>query len=72
MQHELKLKQLQIFVSKNIQASTGVLDPCLSWNDHVDYIGRRVSAELGMLCRARKVIPRESCDRHFIIPMFDY
>ena len=32
-----------------------ILDPSLSWNDHVDYIGRKVSMRLGMLRRARKL-----------------
>ena len=51
-----------------------VLDPCLSWNDHVDYIGRKVSARLGMLRRARKVISRESCLTLYnamVLPIFD-
>ena len=30
-----------------------ILDPSLSWNDHVDYIGRKVSMRLGNLRRAR-------------------
>ena len=38
-----------------------MLDPYLTWNDHTDYIGRKISAKLGMLRKARKVIPRESC-----------
>ena len=25
-----------------------MLDPYLSWNDHIDYIGRKISAKLGM------------------------
>ena len=52
-----------------------VLDPYLSWNDHIDYIGRKISARLGMLCKARKVIPRESCITLYnamILPLFDY
>ena len=52
-----------------------ILDPSLSWNDHVDYIGRRVSMSLGMLRRARKIIPRESCITLYnamILPIFDY
>ena len=52
-----------------------ILDPSFSWNDHVDYIGRKVSMRLGMLHRARKVIPRESCITLYnamILPIFDY
>ena len=52
-----------------------ILDPSLSWNDHVDDIGRNVSMRLGMLRRARKVIPRESCITLYnamILSIFDY
>ena len=52
-----------------------MLDPYLSWNDHIDYIGRKISVKLGMLCKARKVIPRESCLTLYnamILPVFDY
>ena len=38
-----------------------MLDPYLSWNDHIDYIGRKILAKIGMLRKACKVIPRESC-----------
>ena len=37
------------------------LDSYLSCDDHIDYIGHILSAKLGMLCKACKVIPRESC-----------
>ena len=52
-----------------------MLDPYLSWNDHIDYIGRKISAKLGMLRKACKVIPRESCLTLYnamILPIFDY
>ena len=52
-----------------------MLDPYLSWNDHIDYIGRKISAKLGMLRKARKVIPRESCltlNNAVKLPVFDY
>ena len=51
-----------------------MLDPYLSWNDHIDYIGRKISVKLGMLRKARKVIPRESCLTLYtamILPVFD-
>ena len=38
-----------------------MLDPYLSWNDHIDYFGVKISRKLGMLRKAHKVIPRESC-----------
>ena len=39
------------------------LDSYLSWNDHIDYvyIGCKILAKLGMLRKACKVIPHESC-----------
>ena len=30
-----------------------MLNPYLLWNDHIDYIGRKISAKLGVLCKAR-------------------
>ena len=47
-----------------------MLDPSLLWNDHVDYIGRKVSVRR----RARKVIPRECITLYnaMILPIFDY
>ena len=30
-----------------------MLDPYFSWNDHIDYIGRKISAKLGMLRKLR-------------------
>ena len=44
-----------------------MLDPYLSWNDHIDHFGRKISIKLGMLRKARKVILRESCLTLFII-----
>ena len=52
-----------------------MLDPYPSWNDHIDYIGRKISAKLGMLRKALKVIPRESCLTLNIamkLPVFEY
>ena len=34
-----------------------ILDPSLTWNDHIDYIASKISARLGMLRKAPKVIP---------------
>jgi len=51
-----------------------MLDPYLSWNDHIDYIGRKISAKLGMLRKVRKVIPCELCLTLYnamILPVFD-
>ena len=52
-----------------------LLDPYLSWNGHIDYIGRKISAKLGMLRKVRKVIPRGSCltlNNAMKLPVFDY
>ena len=38
-----------------------MLNLYLSWNDQIEYIGRKISAKPGMLRKACKVIPRESC-----------
>ena len=45
-----------------------MLDPYLSWNDHINYIGRNKTVKLGMLRKARKVIPRELCLTLIITP----
>ena len=52
-----------------------VLDPCLSWNDHVDLIASKISSRLGMLWKARKVIPRDACITLYnsmVLPIFYY
>ena len=52
-----------------------MLDPYLSWNAHIDNIGRKISAKLRMLHKAHKVIPRESCLTLYntmILSIFDY
>ena len=52
-----------------------MLDRNFSWNDHIDCIGRKISAKLGMIRKASKVIPRESCLTRYnalILPVFDY
>ena len=52
-----------------------ILDSCLSWNDHIDLISTKISPRLGMLRKARKVIPREACITLYdtmILPLFDY
>ena len=38
-----------------------MLNPYPSWNDHIDYIGYKISAKLDILNKAHQVIPRESC-----------
>ena len=38
-----KLKYLGVF-----------MDPTLSWKSHINYLGKKISSRLGMLCRAQK------------------
>lgn len=52
-----------------------VLDQNLSWKEHVEYIGKNISSRLGMLCKARKVLPRNACMTLYnaiVLPLFDY
>ena len=52
-----------------------ILDPCLTWNEHIEHIGNKISSRLGMLRRARKVIPKVACITLFnamVLPLFDY
>ena len=52
-----------------------MLDPCLSWNEHMDLISTKILSRLGMLRKARRVIPREACITLYdtmILPLFDY
>ena len=37
-----------------------VLDPCLSWNDHINFITNKISSRLGMLRKAEKILPQET------------
>ena len=48
---------------------------CLTWNEHIKHIGYKISSRLGMLRRAWKVIPKETCSTLFNamgLPLFDY
>ena len=52
-----------------------LLDNTLSWKDHIEYIGNKISSRLGVLRRARKVVPKPSCQmlcNTLAIPLFDY
>ena len=52
-----------------------MLDPCLSWNDLIELISTKTSSRLGMLRKARRVIPREACITLYdtmIVPLLDY
>ena len=52
-----------------------LMDQTLSWKDHFDYIGNNISSRLGVLRRARKVLPKTTClllYNTLILPLFDY
>ena len=52
-----------------------LLDNTLSWKDHVEYIGNKISSRLGILRRARKVLPKPTCQMlcsTLVLPLFDY
>ena len=52
-----------------------LLDNTLSWKDHVEYIGNKISSRLGILRRARKVLPKPTCQMLYntlVLPLFDY
>ena len=38
-----------------------LLDHTLSWTDHVEYIGPKISSRLGILRRAHKILPKSTC-----------
>ena len=51
------------------------MDQTLSWKDHIGSIGKKISSRLGILRRARKVLPKSTCVTLYntmVLPMFDY
>ena len=52
-----------------------LMDQTLSWKDHIDSLGKKISSRLGMLRRARKVLPKATCVTLYntmVLPLFDY
>ena len=52
-----------------------LMDQTLSWKDHIDLLGKKISSRLGMLRRARKVLPKATCVTLYntmVLPLFDY
>ena len=48
---------------------------CLTWDEHIEHIGNKISSILGMIRRAREDIPDEACITLFnamVLPLFDY
>jgi len=52
MQADLS-ETLNIFKKTNFKYLGVLLDQTLSWKDHIDYIGSKISSRLGVLRRAR-------------------
>ena len=52
-----------------------ILDPTLSWHEHIDYIATRINSRLGLLCRVRKYLSVDISNQIFstlIQPLFEY
>ena len=52
-----------------------LLDNTLSWKDHVEYIGNKTLSRLGILRRAREVLPKPTCQMLYntlVLPLFDF
>ena len=52
-----------------------LLDNTLSWKDHIEYIGNKISSRLEVLRRARKVLPKPTCQMLYntlVLPLFDF
>ena len=62
--------------TRPLAGSLGVmLDPALSWSDHIDHIASKISTRLGMLRKADKIIPPEAYIAPYdsmILPVCDY
>jgi len=51
------------------------LDNTLSWKDHVEYIGNKISSRLGILRRAHKVLLKPTLQMLYntlVLPLFDH
>ena len=52
-----------------------LMDQTLSWKDHIDSLGKKISSTLSMLRRARKVLPKPTCMTLYntmVLHLFDY
>ena len=52
-----------------------LLDNTLSWKDHVEYIGNKISSRLDILRRGRKVLSKPTLQMLYntlVLPLFDY
>lgn len=52
-----------------------VLDPLLSWNDHINYLSGNVSKRIGVICRVKYYLPCNTVNmlaKALVFPHFDY
>ena len=52
-----------------------LVDNTISWKGHIECIGNKISSRLGILRRARKVLPKPTCQMLYntmVLPLFDY
>ena len=52
-----------------------LLDNTLSWKDHIEYIGHKISSRLGILLRSRKALPKPTFQMLYntlVLPLLDY
>ena len=52
-----------------------VLDPTLSWHEHIDYIAKKISSRLGLITRIRKYLSIDITNQSFLTlvqPLFEY
>ena len=52
-----------------------MLDSKLSWNSHIEYISKKISKGIGILCKARKYLPKNTLITlyySFVYPYLNY
>ena len=62
-------------VVKNTKFLGLLLDDCLNWKDHVNYIAQKLAKSIGILAQARKVLDRKTLKQlyySFIYPYINY
>ena len=72
---EIDITHKRLELVENFKYLGVLLDQTLSWKDHIDYIGSKISSRFGVLRRARKVLPKATClllYNTLILPLFDY
>ena len=71
----IDINSMRLEMVNNFKYLGILLDCTLSWKEHVEYIGNKISSRLGMLRRAHKVLPKATCLMLYntiVLPLFDY